>query len=76
MFSVTPRMLWSSMGPPLVAAAALAVVLYLINRAFATPGVTIIVGGAAGALVYFGLLHLLAADLLRRLRAMAFPRSA
>ena len=76
MFSVTPRMLWSAMGPPLVAAAALAVVLYLINRAFTTPGVTIIVGGAAGAVVYFGLLHLLAADLLRRLRAMAFPRSA
>jgi O-antigen/teichoic acid export membrane protein len=76
MFSVTPRMLWSSMGPPLVAAAALAAVLYLINRAFSAPGVTIIVGGAAGAVVYFGLLHLMAADLLQRLRAMAFPRSA
>ncbi|MGH2896802.1 MAG: lipopolysaccharide biosynthesis protein [Solirubrobacteraceae bacterium] len=76
MFAVTPRMLWSSMGPPLVASAALAAVLYGINRAFGTPEVAIVVGAAAGAVVYFGLLHLIAADLLRRLRAMAFPRSA
>jgi zinc transporter ZupT len=76
MFAVTPRMLWSSMGPPLVASAALAAVLYGINRAFAAPVLTIVVGGLAGAVVYFGLLQLIAADLLKRLRAMAFPRSA
>lgn len=76
MFAVSPRMLWSSMGPPVVASAALAAVLYGVNRAFGTPEVAIIVGGAAGAVVYFGLLHLIAADLLQRLRAMAFPRSA
>jgi O-antigen/teichoic acid export membrane protein len=63
-----------AVGPPLLAAAATSGVLLAIRGALSNPWLTVIAGGVAGALVYFGLLHLLARDMLPALREMAFPR--
>jgi PST family polysaccharide transporter len=65
-----------AVGPPLLAAAATSGVLLAIREALSNPWLTVIAGGVAGALVYFGLLHLLARDMLPALREMAFPRRA
>lgn len=65
-----------AVGPPLLASAATSGVLLAIRGALSNPWLTVIAGGVAGALVYFGLLHLLARDMLPALREMAFPRRA
>jgi O-antigen/teichoic acid export membrane protein len=65
-----------AIGPPLLASAAMGAVLLAIRGALSEPWLTVIAGGVAGAVVYFGLLHLLARDMLPALRDMAFPRRA
>jgi O-antigen/teichoic acid export membrane protein len=76
MFSISALRLVRAVGPPIVASAVLTVVLFGIDRAVSDPWPTVLIGGVAGTVVYFGVLHLLARDMLPRLRAMAFPRSA
>jgi TRAP-type uncharacterized transport system fused permease subunit len=66
----------AAIGPQLLASAVMSAVLLAIRGALSSPWLTVIAGGVAGAIVYFGLLHLLARDLLPALREMAFPRRA
>jgi PST family polysaccharide transporter len=65
-----------AIAPPLVAAAVMSIVLLAIRWALSGPWLILAAGGVAGAFVYFGLLHLLARDMLPALREMAFPRTA
>ena len=65
-----------AIGPPLLASAVMSAVLLAIRGALSEPWLIVIAGGVAGAVVYFGLLHLLARDMLPALRDMAFPRRA
>ncbi len=72
MFSLSTSAVLRALWPPLGASTGLAVVLLIINRAIANPWPTVITGGAVGVVVYLGLLHLLARDMLPRLRQLAF----
>ena len=76
MFAISPLRLFVAIGPPLAASAVLSVVLLGIHQAISDPWPEIILGGLVGGVVYLAVLHLLARDMLPRLRAMAFPRSA
>jgi O-antigen/teichoic acid export membrane protein len=76
MFGISLRDLVKAVFPPVAASGALAVCLLLIHAAISSPWPTIVVAGVAGAVVYLGLIHLLAPDMLPRLFVMAFPRSA
>jgi PST family polysaccharide transporter len=76
MFALSLYKILGAIGPPLLAAFTLAITLIEIHRVFSSRWLTILVGGSVGAVVYFGVLHLLARDMLPRLRRTAFPRSA
>lgn len=76
MFTVTLPRLLAAVGPPILAAGALAILLVGVHHAISAPWAAIVIGGAAGFVVYFGVLHLIAGDILPRLRAMAFPESS
>jgi lipopolysaccharide exporter len=68
--------LWASARElirPLLAAAAMAAVLLALNTWISTPVVVLILGVPLGAAVYLGVLWLLAAEELRKLRRTAFP---
>jgi len=65
-----------SLGPPLVASAALALVLFGVSAAISAPWSAVIAGGAVALPVYAGVLQLASPTLLPRLRAMAFPTRA
>jgi lipopolysaccharide exporter len=73
LFAITPGRVLRAVGPPVIASAALAVVLVVINRAVSPAWPALLAGGASSIVVYLGLLHLLARDMLPRLRALAFP---
>jgi O-antigen/teichoic acid export membrane protein len=64
-----------AVGPPILASAVLAAVLYGIDHALAGPWLIVVVGGAAGSVTYLALIHVLARDTLPRLRNVAFPQS-
>jgi O-antigen/teichoic acid export membrane protein len=76
MFAVTLPRLLRAVGPPVLASGGLAILLLGVHHTFSTPWVAIVIGGAAGSVLYLGLLHLLARDILPRLRTMAFPGSS
>ncbi|HWD11541.1 MAG TPA: lipopolysaccharide biosynthesis protein [Solirubrobacteraceae bacterium] len=68
--------LWASVReliPPVLAAAAMAAALLGVNTWISTPVIALLVGVPLGAVVYLGVLWLLAAEQLRTLRRMAFP---
>jgi O-antigen/teichoic acid export membrane protein len=73
MFGLSTRAVLASMAPALVASAPLAVVLIGVHRAIASPWPAIMAGGLAGTVVYLGVLHLMAPEMLPRLRRLAFP---
>lgn len=75
-FDVTMPAVFAAFRPPLLAAAGLAIALFGVRYVISAPWPTIIVGGAIGVPVYAGLLHLMAPDVLLRLRALAFPERA
>jgi O-antigen/teichoic acid export membrane protein len=72
-FGLTTRAVLGALGPPLIAAACLAIALIGVHHAISGPWPAIVVGGLVGVPVYAGLLHVLAPDMLPRLRALAFP---
>jgi hypothetical protein len=62
--------------PPVLASAGLAIVLVVVQHAISAPWPAIIAGAGGGAVLYIGLLILLAPDTLSRLKTMAIPRPA
>lgn len=76
MFRLTTRSVMVALGPPLLAAAGLAIVLLGVHTVISAPWPAVIVGGAVALPVYLGLLHLSAPALLPRVRAIAFPGRA
>jgi O-antigen/teichoic acid export membrane protein len=73
MFGLSTRSVVAAFGPPLLAAAGLALALLGVHAVIAAPWLAVIAGGAVGLPVYAGLLHVAAPTLLPRLRATAFP---
>jgi PST family polysaccharide transporter len=74
MLGISAGGIMRSIGPPLVASAVLAGVLLGVRAVLSGPWPTVIAGGIVGAVVYLGVLHLVAPDLLPSLRQLAFPR--
>jgi O-antigen/teichoic acid export membrane protein len=75
MFQVTARSVLGAISPPVLASAALAIVLLVVHHTISAPWPAIIVGATGGVVVYVSLLILLAPDSVRRLRTMAMPPS-
>ncbi len=75
MFRLPLRGLLGAFGPPVLAAAGLAVVLLIAHRFIAAAWPVIIVGAAGGGAMYLVMLHLLAPDLIPGVRRMIFARS-
>jgi O-antigen/teichoic acid export membrane protein len=73
MFGLTTRSILAALGGPFLASCGLALALLGVHEAISAPWGAIVVGGLVGLVVYGGLLHLIAPDMLPRLRAMAFP---
>jgi O-antigen/teichoic acid export membrane protein len=67
LLQVGPHRLLGAIWPPLVASAAMAGVLFVLERAITPPWPTLVASGVAGAAVYLGMLWLLARDALRDL---------
>ncbi len=65
-----------AIGPPVLASATLALVLFGVDRAISAPWPTIVVGLTLGAIAYVGVLAIVARDTLAHLHAVAFPRPA
>jgi PST family polysaccharide transporter len=76
MFGLTLRSVLAAIRPAVLASAGLAIVLLVVQRTISAPWPAIIAGASGGALVYIGLLILLAPDSVRRLRTMAVPPPA
>ncbi len=73
MFELRLRSVLAAIRAPALASAGLAAALIAVHREISAPWPSIGVGGAVGLVVYAGLLHLMAPDLLRQLRSWAFP---
>lgn len=76
MFRLRTRAVVVSIGPPVLASAGLALVLWGVHHAISAPWPAVVVGGAVTLPVYAGLLHLVSPALLPRLHATAFPARA
>jgi PST family polysaccharide transporter len=74
MLGIGPGGVVRSIGPPLLASAVLSGVLLGIRAVLSSPWPTVITGGIVGTVVYLGVLHLLAPDLLPSLLEMALGR--
>jgi O-antigen/teichoic acid export membrane protein len=75
MFELRVGAVLRAVRAPVLASAGMAVVLLAVHREISSPWPAIAVGAVVGSVVYGGLLHLLAPELLRRLRSWAFPPS-
>jgi O-antigen/teichoic acid export membrane protein len=75
MFQLNVRSILAAFGPPLLASAALAVALLLVNSLTASAWPEIVGGAVGGGLVYLTLLHLLARDLLPGVWRMVLTRT-
>jgi O-antigen/teichoic acid export membrane protein len=73
MFELRVRSVLAAVRAPALASAALAAALIGMHQEISSPWPAIGIGGAVGLVVYAAVLHLLAPDLLRRLRSWAFP---
>jgi len=73
MFRLTTRAVLVALGPPLFASAGVGIALLGVHQAISAPWPAIIVGGVISAVLYPGLLHAAAPQMLPRLRALAFP---
>lgn len=71
MFRLSTIAVLRALWPPLCASSGLAVALLVVNGVITAPWPAVITGGLVGAVVYLGLLHLLAPDMLPRLRQLA-----
>lgn len=71
---VTPWRAFRAMWVPAVAAVGMGAVLYPIEQAISSPWLALLAGGSAGAIVYGGLVWLLARDVVEQLREMAGGR--
>ena len=76
LLGVTTRRVLGAIAPPIAASAGLAVALLIVSELVSSPWPTILVGLGVGAVVYVGLLALVARDTLRHLHAVAFPKPA
>ena len=75
LFRLRFRAVVEALRPALVGGTGLALVLLVIERAISRPWPAVLAGACAGAVVYLGLILLLAPDTLKMLKATAFPRT-
>jgi len=73
LFGLTVGLVLNAIRPATLASAGLAAVLLGLRLVVTEPWAALTVGGIVGVAVYFGLLLLLAPDVVKRLRTMAFP---
>jgi O-antigen/teichoic acid export membrane protein len=70
------RRILVSAAPPLIAAAAMGLVVWVISQIITTPALTLLVAVPVGAVGYVATLWLIAPDSIRKLWRMAFPDRA
>lgn len=76
LLGVSIRNIWSEVGPSLAAGAVMVVPMLVIASAGASPIITALGGGLAGAATYLGCLWLIARETLTYIYAKVRPRSA
>jgi O-antigen/teichoic acid export membrane protein len=72
LFGLTVGSVLNAIRPAILASAGLAAVLLVLRHVLAAPWAAVATGGIVGAAVYLGLLLLLAPDVVKRLRTIAF----